>query len=185
MSPSPDALILVTVVPSPRDLDIARLLGWYRIPLRKAPKVIAVDYLAFYQTAAFREHKWRIEMVAAVRGHELTRRSELLRDDPHHPRSNEEYYKIQIGSLEPLAEPILAGKWKRITFLYTTGEYLGRAKTINDLVVQTEQRKVLWCALRERCSRSQPYTVNNDNLPELDLDPLALAALLGIRENKQ
>jgi hypothetical protein len=46
----PTSLILVAVLNNPRDLEIARLLGWYRIPLRSAPKVIAVDYLAFYQT---------------------------------------------------------------------------------------------------------------------------------------
>ena len=44
------ALVLVAVMTDPRDLEIARLFGWYRIPLRTAPKVIAVDYLAFYQT---------------------------------------------------------------------------------------------------------------------------------------
>ncbi len=33
----PTELILVCVLPRPRDLEIARLLGWYRIPLRTAP----------------------------------------------------------------------------------------------------------------------------------------------------
>ena len=45
----PTDLILVCLLPTPRDLEIARLLGWYRIPLRSAPKVVALDYLAFYQ----------------------------------------------------------------------------------------------------------------------------------------
>jgi hypothetical protein len=39
----PTDLILVCLLPTPRDLEIARLLGWYRIPLRTAPKVVAVD----------------------------------------------------------------------------------------------------------------------------------------------
>ncbi len=43
------ALILIAILPSQRDFDIARLFGWYRIPLKSAPKVISVDYLAFYQ----------------------------------------------------------------------------------------------------------------------------------------
>ncbi len=30
--PQPNALILVAFVPSPRDLEVARVLGWYRIP---------------------------------------------------------------------------------------------------------------------------------------------------------
>src|SRR5512136_1614065 len=131
------SLVLVAVMKDPRDLEIARLLGWYRIPLRSAPKVIAVDYLAFYQTGAFGDEKWCIHYIAQVRGHELTTRAELLRTEPDHPRAKEEYYKIQIGALERLPKPILAGNWRRITFLYTTGEYLLKAATINDLVVQS------------------------------------------------
>ena len=43
---TPTDLILVCVLPAPRDLEIARLLGWYRIPFRTAPKVVAVAGLA-------------------------------------------------------------------------------------------------------------------------------------------
>ena len=116
-----------------------------------APKVIEVDYLAFYQTGAFgEEHRWQIETVAEVRGHELTTRAELLRDEPDHPRASEEYYKIQLGPLEVLPRPILAGRWKRITFLYTTGALFVTAQTVNDLVVRSDEREVLWRSLRER-----------------------------------
>ena len=55
----PEALILVAVMPNPRDLEISRLLGWYRIPYRSAPKTISVDYIAFYQTAEFGAEKWQ------------------------------------------------------------------------------------------------------------------------------
>lgn len=64
----PTSLILVCLLPTPRDLEIARLLGWYRIPLRTAPKVVAVDYLAFYQPSAFAERGGQIEFVAKVNG---------------------------------------------------------------------------------------------------------------------
>jgi hypothetical protein len=164
----------------PRDLEIARLLGWYRIPLRSAPKVIAVDYLAFYQTAAFGEDKWRIQYLAQVKGHELATRRELLRDEPNHPHASQEYYKVQLGRLFTLPEPIVADKWRRITFLYTTGEYLSKAQTINDLIVQSDERQLLWQALRERANQSQVYQANE--LPELNLDPNLLATLLGIKE---
>src|SRR4030066_669560 len=148
----PTSLVLVAVVSNPRDLEIARLLGWYRIPLRTAPKVVAVDYLAFYQTGAFGDEKWRIQYLAPVRGHELTTRAELLKNEPDHPRAKEEYFKIQLGPLESLPKPILAETWRRITFLYTTGEYLLGATTVNHLVVQSDERQLLWQALRERAS---------------------------------
>src|SRR5512140_1330180 len=104
-------LVLVCVLPAPRDLEIARLLGWYRIPLRSAPKVVAVDRLAFYQPASFGETGGRIEFTAPVGGHELTTRGELLKDEADHPRASEEYYKIQLGGLERLAQPIMADQW--------------------------------------------------------------------------
>lgn len=174
--PAPTALILVALAPSPRDLEIARLLGWYRVPLRSAPKVVNVDYLAFYQAGAFgEEHRWRIETFAQVRGHELTTRAQLLRNEPDHPRAKEEYYKIQLGPLQMLRQPVLAGRWRRITFLYTTGALFQSALTINDLVVRSEERDLLWRSLRERALQSGQYQV--DSLPEKALDPLLLAML--------
>lgn len=175
----PTDLILVCLLPSPRDLEIARLLGWYRIPLRTAPKVFAVDYLAFYQPSAFGERGGQIEFIAEVRGHELTTRDELLKDESDHPRAREEYYKIQIGGLEKLQETIVADKWKRITFLYTTGEYLLKAKTLNDLVVDGDERQVLWRSLRERAENEQLYKTD---LPDVDIPPEVLITLLGIKD---
>jgi len=178
LSLTPASLVLVAVITEPRDLEIARIFGWYRIPLRTAPKVIAVDYLAFYQTKAFKEQKWRIQIVAPVRGHELTTRDQLLRDEPNHPRAKDEYYKIQIGPLEQLPEPILAQKWRRITFLYTNGEYLLNARTINDLVVHSEERQVLWKALRDRLTHKEEYKTMSGEDEILDDEVIAL--LLGI-----
>lgn len=179
MGLSPTSLILVCLLPTPRDLEIARLLGWYRIPLRTAPKVVAVDYLAFYQPAAFGDRGGQIELAAPVRGHELTTRAELLKDEVDHPRAREEYYKIQIGPLERLPKAIVSEKWKRITFLYTTGEYLLSARTLKELVVDDDERLLLWRSLRERAENEQLYRTD---LPEMDIPPDVLIKLLGIKE---
>jgi hypothetical protein len=175
----PTDLILVCLLPTPRDLEIARLLGWYRIPLRTAPKVVAVDYLAFYQPSAFGDRGGQIEFISQVKGHELTTRGELLKDEADHPRAKEEYYKLQIGALEKLSEPVKSDKWKRLTFLYTTGEYLLRARSLSDLVVEGDERQLLWRSLRERAENSQLYKTD---LPEADIPPDLLIALLGIKE---
>jgi len=182
-----EALILVAVLPAQRDLEIARLLGWYRIPLRYAPKVVAVDYMAFYQTGAFGpQDRWQIARYAAVKGNELTTRRELFREEPDHPRAAEEYYKIQIGPLQLLERPLPAKRWKRITFLYTTGALFQTAETINDLVVRSEERDLLWRSLRERALETGQYQAAE--LPEFDLDPAILAMLGGawhtVGENK-
>jgi hypothetical protein len=176
------ALILVAIVLNQRDLDIARLLGWYRIPLKSAPKVISVDFLALYQTAAFSEdERWQISYVAPIKGHELTTRRELLHDEVDHPRAQEEYFKLQLGPLERLPIPIPAGKWRRVTFFYTTGKHLASAETINDLAVHDEERDVLWRSLRERALSANEY--HAEQLPELPSDPIILS-LLGLITKK-
>jgi hypothetical protein len=176
-TPSENALMLVGIMPSQKDLEIARLLGWYRIPMRMAPKIVDVDYVAFYQTGAFGAvHKWQIETFAEVKGHELTTRRELLRDEPNHPRANEEYYKIEIGPLQQCVKPIPAGKWKRITFFYTTGRLFNQAESISELVVRSEEREVLWQCLRERALVSQQYG-KSSVLQNLQLDPTILSFL--------
>lgn len=175
-------LILVCLVPAERDLEIARLLGWYRIPLRTAPKVVAVDHLAFYQPTSFGERGGRIEFSAPVRGHELTTRAELLKDEAGHPRAHEEYFRMQLGGLEPLEHPVVADKWRRITFFYTTGDHLLRARTLHDLIVHDNERDLLWRALRERAQEAEGYRAD---LPEGDVPPEVLLALLGLHETAE
>lgn len=175
---APASLILVVVMNNPRDLEIARVLGWYRIPLRSAPRVIGVDYLAFYQTGSFIDQRWQVRFVAPVRGYELTTRLELLRDEPEHPHAQHEYYKVQLGPLEQLAQPLPAGRWRRITFFYTTGEYFSSARCVDDLIVQAEQRQSLWAALHERASQSQQYRA--EPLPDVELEPALVSLLLGL-----
>lgn len=144
-------LVLVAVVRHPRDLDIARVLGWYRIPVGTAPKTLRVDWLAFYQTAAFGEERWSVRQVAPVRGFELVRRGELLRDEPDHPRAGEPYFKVQLGPMEPLPRPIRCARWKRFTFVYTTGDRLLTARDVTDLTITSAaQRDRLWRKLRDR-----------------------------------
>jgi len=175
---SPDALILVAIIPTPEDLQVARVLGWYRIPYRTAPRILNVDFLAFYQPAAFQTRRWKIEFLAPVLGYELTTRSELFQDDVDHPRADEEYYKIQLGTVNPLNHPIGAGDWKRFTFLYTTGEHFRGAKILTDLTVAPTERRRLWKALRERRISESGYKTELDDLDSIPLD--ILSAFLGI-----
>jgi hypothetical protein len=169
------ALVLVAVMPSPKDMEIARLLGWYRIPMRMAPKIIDVDALLFYQTAKFpKGHASIIEAYAEVKGYELTTRSELIRNELDHPRANEEYYKINLGPIIYLSNPIQANTWKRITFFYTLGNLVNQAKIINDLVVSSDERDILWKTICERGLAG--YSENHDDSTHLT-DPEMLKLL--------
>jgi hypothetical protein len=166
--PHSSDIVLIAFLPNPKDLEIARLLGWYRIPLKSAPKLIAADWLAFYQPKSFgKENRWRIENIAPINGFELATRVDLFKEQPDHPRALEEYYKIQIGEIQTLKTPILADKLKRITFKYTTGEHLLSAETIPELTLYNDERNRVWRTLRERVKTSQFYKI--DDLPELPI----------------
>ncbi len=172
-----NSLLLIGIIPTLKDFEIARMLGWYRIPLRFAPKIIDVDYFAFYQGANFGEvHRWQIEYYAEYRGHELTTRGELLREEAAHPRAKEEYYKVELGPLMQIPQPIKAEKWKRITFIYTTGELFNRAQIINDLVVRSEDKEILWKTLRERNESRSRY--NAGKQADFHLDPSLLDMII-------
>lgn len=147
----PDDLVLIAIVKTPKDLDIARVLGWYRIPLATTPKTIRVDWLAFYQTAAFGDERWSVRYYARVNGHELVTRKEILIDEPDHARANEPYFKLQLGPLCTLPNVIHSRSWRRFTFLYTTGSRLLSAVDLRELSVpSSEEHDLLWKLLRER-----------------------------------
>ena len=118
--------------------------------------------------------------MAPVLGHELTTRIELLRDQADHPRAEDDYYKVQLGPVQLLPHSIRAGEWKRFTFLYTTGDYLQRARELTDLTVRPGERRNLWKALRDRGSLVPAYQAELENLDELPFE--ILSALLGIAD---
>lgn len=145
----PDSTVLVAIMPSPRDFDIAREQHWYRLPQRSAPKFFPPEYIAFYFTKAFGDDGYQVRWYAEVRGHELLRRSELFPDQTDHPRSAHVYYKVQLGPLGELPHPIPSKRWRRITFILTTGERLFKAWEINDLIMGTAEHDLMWRALKD------------------------------------
>jgi hypothetical protein len=66
-----------------------------------------------------------------------------------------------------------------LSFLYTTGEYLLKARTLNDLVVRSDERALLWQSLHERAQNEQIYKTG---IPEVELPLDILMVLLGIKE---
>jgi hypothetical protein len=127
--------VLVGVMNSRRDFEIARDQGWYRIPQKHASQsTTEAAALAFYFTKAFgEEEKWSIRWYAPIRGHELVRRRDLLPDEADHPRADEAYYKLQLGPVVQLELPIYSLRWRRITFIESTWDRFTAAEEINDL----------------------------------------------------
>lgn len=144
-----DDVVLVALLKQPRDLEIARVEHWYRIPAQHAPAHLSrARYLAFYLTKAFGEHRWTIREYAPVRGHELVYRRDLLPAEHAHPRANEPYYKLQLGPLIELPRPIISRRGRRLLFIWTTGDKFSRAVEINDLLGTSAADDALWDALK-------------------------------------
>lgn len=164
------APVLVAVLNSPRDFAIARDLGWYRIPVKRAPRRVAAEYLAFYQTRAFGDEGWAVNYLAPVRRFRIASRAELLPDEPDHPRATESYYKIEIGPLQRLAQPVPSRSLRRITFIPTTLGRLLAAQEINDLWLRDDPQERLWLALREAGLRVEYRYLAGEPPQELPVD---------------
>jgi very-short-patch-repair endonuclease len=140
--------VLVAVVNSPRDFEIALHECWYRIPLKRAPRRVGADYLAFYQTKAFGDERWAVNYYAPTRHYRLVTRAELLPEETDHPRAAERYYKVEIGPLQRLPHSIPSKRLRRITFIPTTLERLLEAEEINDLWDRDSREERLWQAFK-------------------------------------
>jgi very-short-patch-repair endonuclease len=152
--------VLVAVMNAPRDFEIACHEGWYRIPLKRAPRRVGADYLAFYQTKAFDDEKWAVNYYAPTRRYHLVTRAGLLPEEADHPRAQEPYYKVEIGPLQRLPHPIPSRRLRRITFIPTSLERLLRAEEINDLWDRDSREERLWQAFkREGIEAERQYEV--------------------------
>ena len=158
----PEDRVLVAYVPRPSDFDLIRRDGWYRIPQRSAPKGLHAEYIAFYFGAAFGDEKYAIHYYARNAGHELARRRDLLPGEAGHPRANDIYYKVQLGPLQRLAQPIVSLRWRRLTFVHTTWDRFQDATEINDLFIEGGPYvDRLYATLKERgVSADRDYRVN-------------------------
>jgi hypothetical protein len=132
-SASGEETVLVAVVPSLQDWDLVLEQGWYRIPLERAPRRIAADYVAFYHPKIFDELRWTIAYYAEVRRYTLVPRRELLPDQADHPRADALYYRIDLGPLLRLGQPIISRRLRRVTFIHTTLPRLLCAREIGEL----------------------------------------------------
>ena len=141
--------VLVAVMTDPRDLEIACTEHWYRIPIRRAPRRVGADYLAFYFTGAFApDLRHQVRFYAPIRAYRLARRVDLIPQERDHPRAEDRYFKVEIGPLRELPHPIPSQRLRRVTFIPTTLHRLLHAGEINDLWDVARDDDALWAALK-------------------------------------
>ena len=92
--------VLVAVITRPKDWELVQREHWYRIPMARAPRAIAAEYLAFYHTRAFEALSWTVSYYAPIVGYRIQKRRELLPDEAQHPRAEELYYRLDLGPID-------------------------------------------------------------------------------------
>ena len=154
-----DDRVLVAYVPTPADFKRIEEQGWYRIPVRHAPKGIHAEWIGFYFGRKFGSRKYAIHYYAENLGHELMPRRMLVPNEPDHPRADELYFKIQLSNLFSCTQPIVSMRWRRVLFIHTTGDRFRDALELNDLLVEGDNYvDRAFTTLRENAA--QPYIVN-------------------------
>lgn len=172
--------VLVAVVNNMEDLRRAASDGWYRIPQRSAPRRVGADYLAFYQTGAFKaeEEAQTVTYYAPTRRYRLLTRREMLPAEANHPRADDYYFRIELGPLQRLETPVPSGVFRRVTFIHTTLDRLFTATTVTDLFYKDDPFEALWNALREHRLRPLKNRVLGDQ--PVDITLRARGGYLGI-----
>ncbi len=140
--------VLIAIMNDKKDFAILREQGWYRIPVRNAPRRWPPQWLAFYQTKIFEEEAYSVRYYGRVRSIRKVRRKELFPNELPSPKPGKQYYKIQLESLRTLAEPIVSPRWRRIIFIPTTWPKFRRARQINDLFDESPLEDLLWEELK-------------------------------------
>ena len=141
--------VLGAVMNDPQDLVIAQEQGWYRVPVKRAPRQVGADYLEFYFTGALpAELRYRIVYFAPIHAYRLAAGIELLPKETDHPRATDRYFQIQIGALQQLAHSVPCRRLRWITFISTTLQKLLQAQEINDLWHKGRCQDELWEALK-------------------------------------
>lgn len=146
----PEDRVLVAVVPNLRDWELIQNERWYRVPAKNAPAGMPdFDYLAFYFPKVFDADGWAIHYYAGVQGHELVTRKDIFPREMDHPRASQWYYKMQIGPLQHRIPAIVSRRWRRVSFIVTSGDRFMDALEINDLLGDRDPSDRPFVTLRE------------------------------------
>jgi hypothetical protein len=126
--------VLVAILKSPSDWEIARDRHWYRIPLRHAPKQPDTEWITFYQPSAFGQERWGVHVYARIRETHTVRRIELFPAESSHPRAEEPYLVYSFDPPVRLAHPLVSSRPRRFVWTMTTWWRFTTAKTFDDLL---------------------------------------------------
>lgn len=159
--------LLVGVLPTKRDLQIALNEGWYRIPVDTAPKrCFPPRWLAFYEGKSVRDDVG-IHRFAEVTGIELATREELIPGhDLDRSKAGRAYHRLWLGPIHERTRPVVFPRPRPFSFLQTTKRRFDAAVTVNDLFADSPLEDILWRAFKDHgiaAERQWPERVRRRN----------------------
>jgi hypothetical protein len=144
--------VLVALWREPRDLNLARDRGFYRVrpgaAIDHLGDLTRFRSLAFYQPDSFGDDGRRVRYQAPVLRYERLTRAELLPEERDHVRGEQLYHCFRLGPLTELPRPIVSRKGRRLLFIPTTVRRLSLAEEINELFAGTPIEDCLFEALK-------------------------------------
>ena len=120
-----------------------------------------------------------ITFYASTRRYRLLTRRELLPDEADHPHAEDYYFRIDIGPLQRLEQPVPAANMRRITFIHTTLHRLLTAADVRELFYREDPFDKLWHTLRANRLRPMANRIVEDWPVDITLH--AHGGNLGIR----
>ena len=164
LPPSQRDDVLVGVVPTARDFEIARLERWYRIPVKMVRDWQTPGYVAFYFGRAFGGDAGTITHYARAWHADVIPRIEIFPDQPRHPRALDDYVRIHIDELQKRPAPIDGRKRPRFVLLPTTWQRFEAAHEVNDLVVGDDDEQAFYGHLTDASLRPErAYHIRGTN----------------------
>jgi len=144
----PDERVLVAIIRTPADLELARDAHWYRIPVSSVHPRLEEHWpprwLAFYQPKVFGHEAYAVRYYARMESVEIAQRWQLFPSEAPSGRGNRRYYKMNLGPLQALAQPIISRRLRRIVFIPTDWRRFTTAQEINDLFRGSPLEERLW-----------------------------------------
>ena len=166
--------VLVALMNSKVDFEIAKKERWYRIPVKSAPPIIRNDkpqLIAFYQTKIFEIEKYSINYYGIIDKIRIVKRKELFPLETPNYKSEQDYYKIEFLPLIKLENPIVSKRGRLLVFFPTSKEKFFKATEINHLFNDSILEDILWDRFSEKniaAERQLYYKAGENNWFILD-----------------
>lgn len=135
---------LIAILKEKSDLSILQEQGWYRIPVKNAPKEWPPKWIGFYQPKNFGEDAYRIRYFGQIERISLAKRQDIFPNEIISDISNREYFILKLKNLEELGDPIPSFRPRRLVFIPTSWQKFCQAKQINDLFNTSPLEDLIW-----------------------------------------